>query len=109
MSQQLPPMLLHLLIHVNGKSSVELITRKSGLRVDETLAGLRELLAHYEESRDLVQVGAYRKGSDPLLDRAILAEGAQVYELPPTYCWCVGWCMPGRYGNLKPVIEANAS
>ncbi len=33
---------------------------------------LRELLAHYEENRDLVQVGAYRKGSDPLLDRAIL-------------------------------------
>jgi flagellum-specific ATP synthase/type III secretion protein N (ATPase) len=32
---------------------------------------LRELLAHYEENRDLVQVGAYRKGSDPLLDRAM--------------------------------------
>ncbi|MFN9758091.1 MAG: hypothetical protein ACK58X_16925, partial [Planctomycetota bacterium] len=32
---------------------------------------LRELLAHYEENRDLVAVGAYRKGSDPLLDQAI--------------------------------------
>ena len=32
---------------------------------------LRELIAHYEEHRDLVQVGAYRKGSDPLLDRAM--------------------------------------
>ena len=31
----------------------------------------RELLAHYEENRDLVQVGAYRAGADPLLDRAI--------------------------------------
>ncbi len=32
---------------------------------------VRELLAHYEENRDLVSVGAYRKGSDPLLDQAI--------------------------------------
>ena len=32
---------------------------------------LRELMAHYEENRDLVAVGAYRKGSDPLLDQAI--------------------------------------
>jgi flagellum-specific ATP synthase len=32
---------------------------------------LRELLAHHEENRDLVAVGAYRKGADPLLDQAI--------------------------------------
>lgn len=32
---------------------------------------VRELLAHYEEYRDLVQVGAYRKGADPLLDEAL--------------------------------------
>jgi flagellum-specific ATP synthase len=32
---------------------------------------LRELLAHWQENRDLVQVGAYRKGTDPLLDRAL--------------------------------------
>ena len=32
---------------------------------------LRELLAHYEENRDLVAVGAYKKGADPLLDQAI--------------------------------------
>ena len=32
---------------------------------------VRELLAHYEENRDLIQVGAYRKGADPLLDRAV--------------------------------------
>lgn len=30
-----------------------------------------ELLAHYEQNRDLVAVGAYRKGADPLLDQAI--------------------------------------
>jgi FliI/YscN family ATPase len=33
--------------------------------------GLRELLAHWQENQDLVQVGAYKKGSDALLDRAI--------------------------------------
>ncbi|MGC6488556.1 MAG: FliI/YscN family ATPase [Planctomycetota bacterium] len=32
---------------------------------------VRELLAHYEENRDLVSVGAYRQGADPLLDQAI--------------------------------------
>lgn len=37
---------------------------------------LRELLAHYEENRDLVSVGAYRKGADPLLDQAIGKIGA---------------------------------
>ncbi len=37
---------------------------------------LRELLAHYEENRDLVAVGAYRKGADPLLDQAIAKIGA---------------------------------
>lgn len=37
---------------------------------------LRELLAHYEENRDLVAVGAYRKGADPLLDQALGKIGA---------------------------------
>ncbi len=37
----------------------------------ECAQNVRELLAHYEENRDLVQVGAYRKGSDPLLDRSM--------------------------------------
>ena len=37
---------------------------------------LRELLAHYEENRDLVSVGAYRQGSDPLLDQAISRNSA---------------------------------
>lgn len=32
---------------------------------------LREVLALYEENRDLVQVGAYRRGADPRLDRAL--------------------------------------
>jgi flagellum-specific ATP synthase len=33
--------------------------------------GLRALLASYAASEDLVRVGAYQKGLDPLLDRAI--------------------------------------
>lgn len=37
---------------------------------------IRELMAHYEENRDLVSVGAYRKGADPLLDQAITKIGA---------------------------------
>ena len=34
-------------------------------------ARIREWLAHHEENRDLVQVGAYRRGADPLLDAAL--------------------------------------
>ena len=49
---------------------------RSMTRVTETdqlrrAAKVREWLAHYEENRDLVTVGAYRKGGDPLLDQAI--------------------------------------
>ena len=36
---------------------------------------VRELLAHYEENRDLVSVGAYRRGADPLLDQAMAKVG----------------------------------
>ncbi|GDY01564.1 EscN/YscN/HrcN family type III secretion system ATPase [Planctomycetota bacterium] len=32
---------------------------------------LREWLAHHEENRDLITVGAYKRGGDPLLDAAI--------------------------------------
>jgi len=34
-------------------------------------AQLREWLAHHEENRDLIQVGAYRAGADALLDVAL--------------------------------------
>jgi len=38
----------------------------------EYAARLRELLARYERSRDLVQIGAYEAGTDPALDEAIM-------------------------------------
>jgi flagellum-specific ATP synthase len=31
----------------------------------------RQTYARYEQNRDLISVGAYRKGSDPLVDQAI--------------------------------------
>jgi flagellum-specific ATP synthase len=34
---------------------------------------IRQLLAAYTASEDLIRVGAYQKGADPLLDRAIAA------------------------------------
>jgi flagellum-specific ATP synthase len=34
---------------------------------------IRQLLAAYKASEDLIRVGAYQKGADPLLDRAIAA------------------------------------
>ena len=36
------------------------------------LAGkIKSLLAAYNEARDLINIGAYNKGSDPLIDEAI--------------------------------------
>jgi flagellum-specific ATP synthase len=37
---------------------------------------LRRLMAAYEECRDLIEIGAYRDGSNPLVDRAIAVRGA---------------------------------
>ncbi|HMJ14864.1 MAG TPA: FliI/YscN family ATPase, partial [Polyangiaceae bacterium] len=37
---------------------------------------LREALALYEEKRDLIALGGYAKGSDPRVDRALLAQPA---------------------------------
>jgi flagellum-specific ATP synthase len=34
---------------------------------------LRQLMAAYSSSEDLIRVGAYQRGADPLLDRAIAA------------------------------------
>ncbi|MGA0242331.1 MAG: EscN/YscN/HrcN family type III secretion system ATPase, partial [Candidatus Marinamargulisbacteria bacterium] len=31
----------------------------------------REILAHYEEAEDLINIGAYVKGSNPKVDEAI--------------------------------------
>jgi flagellum-specific ATP synthase len=36
---------------------------------------LRRLMAAYEECRDLIEIGAYREGSNPLVDRAIQVRG----------------------------------
>jgi flagellum-specific ATP synthase len=35
-------------------------------------SSLRRLLSAYENSKDLVRIGAYQKGSDPVLDQALL-------------------------------------
>jgi len=37
----------------------------------EKCAELRALLAAYQSSEDLVRIGAYQKGGDPVLDRAL--------------------------------------
>jgi flagellum-specific ATP synthase len=33
--------------------------------------GLRQLMASYARSEDLIRIGAYQKGADPTLDRAV--------------------------------------
>jgi flagellum-specific ATP synthase len=37
----------------------------------EAAAGYRRLWAAYEENRDLILMGAYRPGNDPVIDEAV--------------------------------------
>jgi flagellar biosynthesis/type III secretory pathway ATPase len=37
----------------------------------QAAAHVREILATYEQNRDLIALGAYKSGSDPRIDRAI--------------------------------------
>jgi len=39
----------------------------------EKAASIRMLLAAYAQAEDLIQIGAYQKGTDPILDRAVAA------------------------------------
>jgi flagellum-specific ATP synthase len=57
----------------------------------EKTALLRQLLAAYARSEDLLRIGAYQKGADPVLDRAVEARPAieaflrqKAHELSPT-------------------------
>ncbi len=59
-------------INVLGSIS-RLMSRIADPQLQEAAQQLRQLLAHYEENRDLIQVGAYQQGADPLLDRAVRA------------------------------------
>ena len=42
----------------------------------EAASRLREVLATYERQRDLIALGAYRKGADPTTDEALRRVGA---------------------------------
>ncbi len=51
-------------------------------------AKLRECLSSYRQARDLIQLGAYRKGADPKLDAAVAVQeqlSAFLRQLPETY------------------------
>lgn len=51
---------------------------------------LRALIATYEANRDLVLMGAYRPGSDPLVDRSIAAHDAITAFLSQPATRCIG-------------------
>ncbi|MCU7815183.1 MAG: FliI/YscN family ATPase [Candidatus Thiodiazotropha sp. (ex Rostrolucina anterorostrata)] len=55
------------LLHSNSRLFMHLTDK--GEREDAQ--ALIELLSSYDSSRDMVEIGAYREGSNPLLDRAI--------------------------------------
>jgi ATP synthase in type III secretion protein N len=53
------------------KSASRVMNAVTGERHLEAARRLRELLAAYEKNRDLILIGAYQRGSDALVDRAI--------------------------------------
>lgn len=48
-----------------------LASRVAGERVSAAAARLRRLLAAYKEARDLIEIGAYQRGSNPVVDEAV--------------------------------------
>ncbi len=48
-----------------------LANRVTGLKTKEAVAMVRKLMAAYSESEDMITVGAYQKGSNPVIDVAI--------------------------------------
>lgn len=53
------------------RSLSRLMQRLSDERQQHAAAAVRAHIAHYEQKRDLVMLGAYAKGSDPRLDAAL--------------------------------------
>jgi flagellar biosynthesis/type III secretory pathway ATPase len=53
------------------RSLSRLMQRVSDARQQRAAAAVRAHIAHYEQKRDLVMLGAYAKGSDPRLDAAL--------------------------------------
>ncbi len=53
------------------RSVSRLMNKIAGRDHLEAAGLLRQAFALYEENKDLIQIGAYKKGSDPRLDRAI--------------------------------------
>jgi flagellar biosynthesis/type III secretory pathway ATPase len=54
------------------KSLSRLMDRIVSPPQQKAAARVRELLAHHEARRDLVELGAVTRGADPLLDRALV-------------------------------------
>ena len=53
------------------RSISRLMNRLASPEQRKVVDEMRKLLAHYEEKRDFVTLGAYESGSDPVLDRAL--------------------------------------
>ena len=66
------------LAHANHYPAIDVLQSVSRLQgevsvpeVKEAAGELRSLMAAYKDKRDLIAIGAYERGSDPVADRAI--------------------------------------
>ncbi len=87
-----------------------LANRVSGPETNKAVANLRRQMALYAENEDMITVGAYQKGSNPLVDAAIDAHPAieeyliqGEYELSPIDKTLLGLAALGR--NEIPQAE----
>lgn len=62
------------------KSLSRLMDQVSGARHQAAAQKLRHWLALYEDHRDLIEIGAYRRGTEPLLDK-VLEKLPQIHAL----------------------------
>ncbi|MPY96219.1 MAG: FliI/YscN family ATPase [Acidimicrobiia bacterium] len=85
------------------------VSRVSGVLYDREqyamAAELRQLLAAHREARDLIDIGAYASGSNPLVDRAIrLRDGIDRFLRQPKDLQST---VPGAWQELSQLLAAD--
>jgi hypothetical protein len=74
----------------------------------ELAATVTEHLALHERNRAMVDIGAYKTGGNPQLDRTLEVD-AGVATLPAPGRRAIGWAAPRRLLGLRSILKPKAA